>query len=306
MSTYLERYLAGEHEGVWVELLALGERVREEPVYSDALAVARETMRRVRHNIELLVPRLEQLGYRFGYEWVDEDELDFADHQPPVFAPPKPDVHERITELETLAGVLPLSLQAWYETVGAVNFVGMEPEHWRQLAPVDPARDAFLAFVVSHPHASAAEVQQYLREHPDLTVSNAEEEVGLDPLQVFPIDDHLEMALYERGRTHTAPGESSGGGAEERIGQGPRQQEKVDLILAPDHLHKFAISGMGAYTVSIPDLAADTAVFLEWHHTTFVNYLRICCRWGGLPGLERARRVPTQDLAMLTHDLLPL
>jgi len=36
--SYLERYLAGEHEQVWAELVALGPAVREEPVYSDALA----------------------------------------------------------------------------------------------------------------------------------------------------------------------------------------------------------------------------------------------------------------------------
>ena len=40
----------------------------------------------------------------------------------------------------------------------------------------------------------------------------------------------------------------------------------------------------------LPDLAADTHLLFEWHHTTFVTYLRLCCRWGGFPGLERARR----------------
>jgi hypothetical protein len=54
---YLERYLVGEHEQVWAELVALGEAVRDEPVYSDALVVARETMRRARWNIETLIPR---------------------------------------------------------------------------------------------------------------------------------------------------------------------------------------------------------------------------------------------------------
>jgi hypothetical protein len=44
--SYLERYLTGEHEQVWAELVALGAAVRDEPLYSDALAVARETMRR--------------------------------------------------------------------------------------------------------------------------------------------------------------------------------------------------------------------------------------------------------------------
>jgi hypothetical protein len=42
------------------------------------------------------------------------------------------------------------------------------------------------------------------------------------------------------------------------------------------------------------------------HRTTFVNYLRVCFRCGGLPGLERKRRVPARDRIYLTRDLLPL
>jgi hypothetical protein len=68
--TFLERRLAGEYEQVWAELQALGEAVREEPLYGDALAVARETMRRVRENLEMLIPRLVAVGYQFGYGWV--------------------------------------------------------------------------------------------------------------------------------------------------------------------------------------------------------------------------------------------
>lgn len=37
MGEYLERYLAGEYEQVWDDLVALGAAVREEPVYADAL-----------------------------------------------------------------------------------------------------------------------------------------------------------------------------------------------------------------------------------------------------------------------------
>lgn len=48
MSADLDRYLHGECQPVWDELVGLGAAVREEPLYSDALAVARETMRRVR------------------------------------------------------------------------------------------------------------------------------------------------------------------------------------------------------------------------------------------------------------------
>ncbi len=74
MASYLDRYLSGEHEQVWAELVALGAAVREEPLYSDAWAVACETMRRARYNIELLIPRLEAFGYQFGHSWLREGE----------------------------------------------------------------------------------------------------------------------------------------------------------------------------------------------------------------------------------------
>lgn len=50
MPQFLERYLNGEYEQVWAELLELGAQIRDEPLYSDALAVARETMNRARKN----------------------------------------------------------------------------------------------------------------------------------------------------------------------------------------------------------------------------------------------------------------
>ena len=61
----LRRYQAGEHEAVWAELMALGAKVREAPHFDDAWAVARETMRRARHNVEHIIRRLDELGYRF-------------------------------------------------------------------------------------------------------------------------------------------------------------------------------------------------------------------------------------------------
>jgi hypothetical protein len=70
MGAYLDRYLSGECQPVWDELVGLGAAVREEPLYSDALEVACETMRRARANIETLIPRLVMIGYRFGYGWL--------------------------------------------------------------------------------------------------------------------------------------------------------------------------------------------------------------------------------------------
>ena len=59
------RYQAGEHEAVWADMMALGAAVRKPPYAEDAWAVARETMRRARHNVELIIRRLDQLGYQF-------------------------------------------------------------------------------------------------------------------------------------------------------------------------------------------------------------------------------------------------
>jgi hypothetical protein len=61
----LRRYQSGEHEAVWSDMVALGAAVREAPHAEDAAAVARETMRRARHNVELIIRRLNALGYQF-------------------------------------------------------------------------------------------------------------------------------------------------------------------------------------------------------------------------------------------------
>jgi hypothetical protein len=130
---YRDRYLRGEYEQVWAELLALGEQMREEPLYTDARAVAHEMMLRVQHNLGLLVPRLRELGYVFGYKWaVDrgiltpEGAQEIEQHKP-FLSPPSDEVGQWIEELERRAGLLPLSLRAFYEVVGGVNFVGSHP-----------------------------------------------------------------------------------------------------------------------------------------------------------------------------------
>lgn len=166
--SYVEHYLAGEHERVWAELVALGEAVRDEPVYSDALAVARET----------LIPRLRDVGYEFGYGWIQPPSnavydwnqrrryakrIQWAREQPVIFVAateaeeglvvqsarlerlhtlgaPKiildhwenriadlqaqPTAAQLVAEFEAAHGLLPISVRAWYEIVGSVNFVG--------------------------------------------------------------------------------------------------------------------------------------------------------------------------------------
>ncbi|UBF29113.1 hypothetical protein K9N68_15505 [Kovacikia minuta CCNUW1] len=122
--SFVNRYRAGEQEQVWAELLALGESIREKPLFNEAYAVAYETMSRVRTNVELLVPRLQSIGYEFGI---------YPDGSPRSYhsqahIPPAPDISIKIATLEELVGTLPLSLRVFWEVVGSVAFIGYHPD----------------------------------------------------------------------------------------------------------------------------------------------------------------------------------
>jgi hypothetical protein len=66
-SDWLDRYSVGEYDAVWAEMLQLGEALVSAPAYEHARAVAEETMRRARANVELLIERLRAAGYEFQY-----------------------------------------------------------------------------------------------------------------------------------------------------------------------------------------------------------------------------------------------
>ncbi len=274
MSSFIDRYQRGECEQVWAELQALGGHIREEPFYSDALAVAYETMRRVRHNIELLVPRLEASGYRFGYDWMNGTEADFVTRQPMVFAPPKPGVQERIAELEAIVGTLPLSLRAYYEVVGELNLVGEPPKTWHDWVSTPDGLDALYVDRIE----AAFEAMLWEDVYGDMST----EEWDLpDPDEEDLCDSRAYYALPHDCRL---------------------------IPIAPDEWHKYNISGCGGYEIAVPNPSADARLLTERHRTTFVNYLRICLRWGGFPKLEQLATEPAQvsGLATLTRDLLPI
>ncbi len=119
MPTYLERYLAGEREEVWAELSARGPAIRAEPLFAEAQAVARETMTRARANVALLVQRLTSLGYRFV--------SDALGPRPTPYVSPSGESLAALRELEHQYGPLPLSIETWYEVVGAVDLMGVYP-----------------------------------------------------------------------------------------------------------------------------------------------------------------------------------
>lgn len=128
--TWLERYQAGERDRVWAELRQLGAAVRHEAHLADATAVAEEMARRARANLELLLTRLDDVGYRVH----TNDEA-----QAPVTAwvPPTPGVVEHLDWLELQVGPLPLTIAAWARIVGDVWLVGTHPG-WARSQEGDP------------------------------------------------------------------------------------------------------------------------------------------------------------------------
>jgi len=155
----LRRYQAGEHEAVWEEMMSLGRYVRDPRFYDDAWAVSRETMRRARHNIEIIIRRLDELNYHFraGSDPREDNRGEpakdvsissvrqllsgFSSNKPAtpqtmivdhlqdknVFLPSGPREVELAAELEAQGVYLPMSLRAWFEEVGRVDLTGSHP-----------------------------------------------------------------------------------------------------------------------------------------------------------------------------------
>lgn len=124
MATYLERYQSGEHERVWAELLALKGRVREDRYYADAWAVVEETMRRARHNVEVLIPRLTEIGYKFGDQPGKRRHLSGWN----IFEASTPEIPAMHAKWEAAVGPLPLAYRGWNEFVGSVSLCGYHPD----------------------------------------------------------------------------------------------------------------------------------------------------------------------------------
>src|SRR5688500_16096331 len=115
-SDWLDVYLSGERELVWRAMFSRGPDIRGEDLFESAEAVARETMGRVRANVELVVARLRELGYQF--------------HSPEsVHVPPSADAVAQLDEFEQRVGPIPRSLRTFYEVVGSVDLT----QSWEQL-----------------------------------------------------------------------------------------------------------------------------------------------------------------------------
>ena len=143
-----ERYIAGDRRRVWEELVAAGSQVRQDGLAADALAVTVETMTRVRRNVEIVAERLKTLRYRFLGK---------------SFVPARGGAAKKVAQLERAVGPMPLSLRAFYELVGDVDFMGGH----KRLNPRGPDADATpdplvvepLDYVLSEFERNKADVQ---------------------------------------------------------------------------------------------------------------------------------------------------
>src|SRR5688572_18689010 len=130
MTSYLERYLDGDRDGVWAHLRALGAGVRDPATREDAEAVVRGAMTRAARNVTTLIERLRGQGYRFGDPFGEEPAA-----QP--YAPPDGHTPAFVGWLEERWGPLPLTARLWIEVVGDVSLLGVHPA-WSDRALSDP------------------------------------------------------------------------------------------------------------------------------------------------------------------------
>jgi hypothetical protein len=153
MGSWLNRYVDGQHESVWDEVVALGPRASDPDVAPEVQALARETMQRALANVEALKSLLPSIGWRFRFPMTG----------PPsglcVHALPRPDVQERIAQLEALCGPLPASIRAWWEVVGTVCFMRLPPDEQEYPLP-DPLVVEPIESVITEFHEWASDPER--------------------------------------------------------------------------------------------------------------------------------------------------
>jgi len=342
MATLFDRYRSGDCEAVWRDLERLGDAIYHEQYLADARAVAEETMKRVRHNSELVASRLAELGYEFAAQTavtdqfqlirssfanLDRMQADFPAFHPlihnhmrqqveelherrpelleklgafeervrqekskwtateRVVVPPAPSIAGDIAQYEAGAGVsIPLSLKAWCEIVGSVHFEGTHPI-------LSFRRHQGMLFHAALPPLDAAELRAagivIKADLPD----GPENPPLADPLDIDP-DLNLEDDAPVTSLEHLDCATSNPVTARRIfLGIDDRLKAGVDKIGEP-------------YYIDVPGPATADAVFQDWHHRNFVNFLRIAFEWGGLPGWERYSERPEKELAYLKEGLL--
>lgn len=356
MASYLERYRNGECEQVWAELVALGDAVRNVPVASDARAVASETMQRARRNIETLYQRLQQLGYQFECEKQPAAQnplggiLNQLTNDPgmqsafgnllkgldgmqgqlaqmfggqagtPVtlraFMPPEPDIVQRLDEFEREIGPLPLSVRAWCEIIGSVDFIGDYPG----LASYERANTFDVRGMIQQNIAQNPAIKAQMQDTSEENLKAYLEGSNIP----FSTEAMLSMHRLIRQEMKAGPPakpdsnepvwwvsdplsfqfEIDAEEAQWEIEEQGDESGQYEMMVAPDSLHKANTSG-STYDIRLPDAKADTPL-LGAGDVYFVAYLRNSFTWGGFPGLNDHSERDDKLIAFLKEGLEPI
>jgi hypothetical protein len=328
----LRRYLAGEHEAVWAEMVALGGRVHEAPFAEDAWAVARETMRRARHNVELLVRRLDELGYGFwngkqgrpgpqplkmlfGGKEIELPSIDALVEEisgKDYSHLPNQDILEQMRQRMMAMRNLIDARTIEATSVAKKAEISDHLQDRSVFCPPDKDELALIRQMEKKGVFLPLSLRAWMEEvggvnlagaHPGLCFWEDENfpNVYADPLMVFPDIGELEAWYEELAEVGADEEEAPAGEEHEPLESviGWNAQAKARLAVENEQLDY-------GYTVRLPDAAADVRLEGESHNTTFVNYLRLAFRWGGFPGWERHEHRPEKELAFLTEGLLPI
>jgi hypothetical protein len=300
--SFYDRYQSGEHQQVWSQLVALGDAVRQEPVYSDARAVASETMRRARENIQTLIGRLHHIGYSFTS---GRDAGVAVARMLEGLAAQKPD-------LLKMAGSIP------YDVLGAASgWIARPPD---AQAGIEQLAKSMMGIAIAQPLRHPLEdgaVYGLASDYDDLwsDLDSVEGELrGPLPLSLRAWYENIHHVSFMGSHPILNP---------EARGAPPSNDALPDpLVVLPleevtrgfdepgpcfislDDVSKFNFGG-GEYNVRLPDKRADV-IFGDWKKEYFVEYLRRVFRWGGFPGWERHPHPPIELIRELSEDLLPL
>jgi hypothetical protein len=305
MRTFLDRYLAGDRVGVWKELVALGEAVGGEPVHSDAIAVAEETMRRARHNIESLITRLAAMGYRFAAP-APERELDRINKD--ITEPKFNSFILRQVQMAVAEGRLPAS---------ALNPKENPAFHFRlkTLRKEKAALEAELERMVTMPPLENPRIF-YPPEEQTSEWLEATERCARGPLPVSIRSWYRHVGYVSLGGSHPVINPDGCATPDPLLVHSlpdltkqlviGRRDDKTVLTISVNDRNKVGLTGGKSYTITIPSACADVELENEWHQTMFVHYLRKAFEWGGFPGWERDPAAPHDSIAELTERLLPI
>jgi hypothetical protein len=299
LSNYYGRYQRGERIRVWSDLIALGEAVRQEPVYSDAVAVARETMTRARQNVETLITRLDGIGYEF------------------------------VTRHRALQG-----LAAHLEGFRKLAAEHLEAVRTNQLSGYESLEAMQPGFIKNQLLPAADQIansprMQKLIEH---LRAGASAESPANPLQDPSIYQRAgkrdaELENVERTLGGSLPislrAWSEVVSHVSFMGSHPILNPSTLMVSDPLVLHDVVAAvrdlddpdlwdgdifliGIGeSHGIRVPDSSADAA-FVDWKRGFFVEYLRRVFAWGGFPGWERHSNPPMGLIRELTHRLQPI